>query len=210
MRNSISVLDCNYAGRGAIFELESYEAPFLKERLVGKVFLNDESYEKSFKEFKRYISLIILGHKNVAMTSKSVDIIWHQFIIFTKEYHEFCYKFFGRYLHHVPETSSTPIKVDDRNRIFDAYKDVFNEDAPDVWGIKSNAKYVIEDLIPVKSQYLQDMLETTIIGGLLSFSDFGCRGCEECSGDGEGCKNSIMLDSFNSCDGCTHCHDGTG
>ena len=28
--------------------------------------------------------------------------MWHEFILFTQEYHNFCETFFGNYLHHVP------------------------------------------------------------------------------------------------------------
>lgn len=196
-------------------ELENYDAPFLKERLVGKVFITEDEYEKSFSEFKKYLKLIILGHKNIAMTSRSVDLIWHQFILFTKEYHEFCNRFFGRYLHHVPETESRPIKSEDKNKIFDAYANVFNEEAPQIWGSrKIGDEYIADDLMPLMSPYLDDFSESSFSGGLLSFGNFGCRGCEECSGDGEECKHSIelsniRLSAFDGCDGCTHCHDGT-
>lgn len=38
----------------------------------------------------------------VAMPSKAVDVLWHEFILATHEYHRFCKKAFGYYLHHVP------------------------------------------------------------------------------------------------------------
>lgn len=31
-----------------------------------------------------------------------LDKMWHEFILFTQEYHKFCETFFGSYLHHVP------------------------------------------------------------------------------------------------------------
>lgn len=31
-----------------------------------------------------------------------LDKMWHEFILFTKEYHQFCEEFFGCYIHHVP------------------------------------------------------------------------------------------------------------
>jgi len=40
--------------------------------------------------------------KVIAMPSKIVDDYWHEFILFTREYHEFCMKAFGGYLHHTP------------------------------------------------------------------------------------------------------------
>ena len=31
-----------------------------------------------------------------------LDQMWHEFILHTNEYHQFCNKFFGEYIHHVP------------------------------------------------------------------------------------------------------------
>ena len=38
----------------------------------------------------------------IAMPSRVVDIAWHEFILYTKDYHEFCHRAFGHYLHHNP------------------------------------------------------------------------------------------------------------
>ena len=41
--------------------------------------------------------------KSVAMPSKAVDEAWHEFILMTRDYHAFCRKAFGKYLHHTPK-----------------------------------------------------------------------------------------------------------
>jgi hypothetical protein len=42
------------------------------------------------------------GKKMVAMPSQVVDVAWHEFILFTKNYQKFCHKALGRFLHHTP------------------------------------------------------------------------------------------------------------
>lgn len=42
------------------------------------------------------------GGKMVAMPSQVVDVAWHEFILFTREYKVFCEKALGRFLHHTP------------------------------------------------------------------------------------------------------------
>ena len=42
------------------------------------------------------------GRKYVSMPSQVADDLWHEFILYTKEYAEFCNKAFGRFMHHVP------------------------------------------------------------------------------------------------------------
>jgi hypothetical protein len=45
----------------------------------------------------------------VSMPSQVVDDLWHEFILFTRDYRNFCRNAFGRYLHHTPvEAMSSP------------------------------------------------------------------------------------------------------
>jgi len=38
----------------------------------------------------------------IAMPSQAVDLVWHEFILFTRDYEQFCKKGLGRFLHHTP------------------------------------------------------------------------------------------------------------
>ena len=52
-------------------------------------------------EVLKYLWLI--GKHNQKLTpSLLVDNAWHEFILFTRLYHSFCDKHFGRYIHHSP------------------------------------------------------------------------------------------------------------
>ncbi len=42
------------------------------------------------------------GFKHISMPSQVVDDLWHEFILYTKNYEQFCKKAFGRYMHHTP------------------------------------------------------------------------------------------------------------
>jgi hypothetical protein len=42
------------------------------------------------------------GRKYVSMPSQVADDLWHEFILYTKNYEQFCRKAFGRFLHHTP------------------------------------------------------------------------------------------------------------
>ncbi len=48
-----------------------------------------------------YICNLAKG-KMVSMPSEIVDVLWHEFILFTRAYEDFCKKGLGRFLHHVP------------------------------------------------------------------------------------------------------------
>lgn len=42
------------------------------------------------------------GRRFVSMPSQVVDDLWHEFILYTKNYDQFCRQAFGRFLHHTP------------------------------------------------------------------------------------------------------------
>lgn len=49
-----------------------------------------------------FIAHLMSGNKYVAMPSKAVDDLWHEFILYTRDYKVFCNKAFGEFLHHTP------------------------------------------------------------------------------------------------------------
>ena len=48
------------------------------------------------------------GHQFVAMPSQVADDLWHEFILYTRHYHAFCGKAFGRFMHHTPAVALAP------------------------------------------------------------------------------------------------------
>jgi hypothetical protein len=42
------------------------------------------------------------GRQFVSMPSQVADDLWHEFILYTKNYQQFCGRAFGRFLHHTP------------------------------------------------------------------------------------------------------------
>ena len=49
-----------------------------------------------------FIAYLMSGRKYVAMPSKVADDLWHEFILYTREYDAFCQQAFGGFLHHTP------------------------------------------------------------------------------------------------------------
>jgi hypothetical protein len=67
----------------------------------------EESTTREFAERIMEQALAFLcacaGNLSDALTpSATVDIGWHTFILYTKEYAEFCRRIAGRFIHHVP------------------------------------------------------------------------------------------------------------
>jgi len=122
--------------RGAL----AYEAPFLIEKLIkDHIVANAGEGEVLFTELKRY--LVLTRHDpHIAwqMYSRRVDEVWHQFVLFTREYALFCDQHLAGFAHHSP--SNAPQVASHREsekstfRSFAArYRQVFGHDLPECW-----------------------------------------------------------------------------
>lgn len=45
---------------------------------------------------------------------REIDDMWHTFLLFTKEYQEFCWSYFGYFIHHAPFTEDNKRIVNER------------------------------------------------------------------------------------------------
>lgn len=77
----------------------------LKLRYPG---LTDDQYNVGVSGLKQFF-ICHLNSKNqyIAMPSRFVDEIWHEFILDTKTYSKFSDRAFGKYLHHIPDSCQT-------------------------------------------------------------------------------------------------------
>jgi len=85
--------------------IEGFIFPKAINNKISKVYphLSQEEIDFALESLK---SFFIISHraglKPVAMPSQVVDLAWHEFIIFTKDYEYFCNRAFGQFLHHTP------------------------------------------------------------------------------------------------------------
>ncbi|MBU7319768.1 hypothetical protein [Paenibacillus oleatilyticus] len=80
----------------------------LRKRVLGKYpSMSEAEYEWKLLELKRYF-LMTAVLKEVPMFSEAVDDIWHEMLMFTREYQRFGETLLGATIHHAPHTSGTP------------------------------------------------------------------------------------------------------
>jgi hypothetical protein len=74
--------------------------------------LSNEQIRQIIQGLRDYLALCYLAKGDMLiMPSRIVDEAWHEFILFSREYSEFCPKVFGRFLHHNPTETIAPQKV---------------------------------------------------------------------------------------------------
>ncbi|RHW32071.1 hypothetical protein D1B33_17165 [Lysinibacillus yapensis] len=79
----------------------------VEERVGKENRLKEHEYEWRLMDLKRYFILTSLL-KESPMFSEKVDELWHQMLMFTREYDEFSKKYLGTTLHHRPNVNVEP------------------------------------------------------------------------------------------------------
>ncbi|MEV6683339.1 hypothetical protein AB0N09_41795 [Streptomyces erythrochromogenes] len=122
-----------------------HPAPYLIEKLLKEQIVDSAAEaELLFREVKRYC-VLVHEHpdRSWQMHSLRVDEAWHQFILFTVQYQEFCERFFGRYVHHAPSNAPVPAPATEGSlperptasfpEFKNQYEVLFGQELPDVW-----------------------------------------------------------------------------
>lgn len=88
----------NYRFHPALISKIRHKHPALSDQQLDRVLLGLRDY---------FYICHRANHRMVAMPSQIVDDAWHEFILFTHSYQQFCQKAFGRFLHHTPAEAMT-------------------------------------------------------------------------------------------------------
>jgi hypothetical protein len=122
-----------------VFDALAYEAPFLTEKLVKEQIVETpEEAATLFGEVKRYLILAFTDETvSWEMYSRRVDEVWHQFVLFTREYVAFSTRYFNRYIHHNPGNAPGGTATYATQGTFEGFKhryeEVFGVKLPSVW-----------------------------------------------------------------------------
>lgn len=71
-------------------------------RFTDQFAVNETEAEDIFTETKKFLFLLQQPGIFIPDELLMLDEMWHNFILFTKDYDAFCQHFFGKYLHHLP------------------------------------------------------------------------------------------------------------
>src|SRR3954468_1154439 len=72
----------------------------LEKHRPGLVRKDSALVSRGLRQF--FIAYLMSGRRYVSMPSQVVDDLWHEFILYTREYNRFCQRAFGTFLHHMP------------------------------------------------------------------------------------------------------------
>jgi hypothetical protein len=137
---------------------------------------------KHFDELKHFLVLGVFGPGIRYGMRGQVDDAWHTFLIYTREYADFCDQIAGRFIHHVPEKDS---------------------DGQDADAIKESRESYERTLVDYEKLFGRTPSEE-IWPRLGQGSTSGNSACgTSCSGCGSGCSSC-----GHGCRGCNACNIG--
>lgn len=209
-----NIYDASKRGERELF-IDQYQFP---ESIWSKVklrypHLTEADLVKVRDGLREYFQICNLaGRRMVAMPSQVVDVAWHEFILYTRNYQMFCRDALGRFLHHTPaEAMTDPQQAQagiKRAWRVSCKRAVLDPKAPGhlpvLFAIDSDL--AIEDgyHYHVDCSKLQDKAANN--NSIYCAGHIGCGG--GCAGSSGGCSSDGGVDGCSS--GCSSCGGGCG
>jgi uncharacterized protein (TIGR04222 family) len=103
-------------------------------RLAKENFWTQTFTQKAILEYKKFMYLAAT-HDAMVSPSEIVDVVWHQHLVFTQSYTDFC-TLLGKTVQHVPSTHNRQDAIrfkQAKERTHQLYKSNFGEPAADIW-----------------------------------------------------------------------------
>jgi hypothetical protein len=123
-------------------ETFSYKNKKVVERLEDKLKLKPKDAAQLFKDVLLFLYVCAISKPGQRISPpKAIDDGWHEFLVFTSDYYDFCQKYFGRFIHHSPFTRKQREKAGlgpKKNIARILAQEVHGESLSSNWGKNSN------------------------------------------------------------------------
>jgi hypothetical protein len=88
---------------GSVTQVIRYRNDSVVTRITEELKVTRKIAKKLFTDLKRFLWLAAVSKEKHLVPSPVLDDAWHSFVLFTKDYEDFCNKYFGGFLHHAPQ-----------------------------------------------------------------------------------------------------------
>lgn len=114
-----------------IIQIMSHSLSNISDRVMQKKGWPLSFAKKVEGEYRRFLQLHQKNPTTSLVPSETVDEMWHEHILHTRQYQTYCQDNFGHFFHHNPNDGGSTM---DYNATEDLYRREFGEDPPaDVW-----------------------------------------------------------------------------
>lgn len=94
--------------RAPASEALDYDFDQVVRRYQDKLELSLEEAKELFEDTKKFLYLCGTNRDLRLSPTEALDKGWHEFLMYTKQYREFCNRYFGEVIHHVPRDPENP------------------------------------------------------------------------------------------------------
>ncbi|MFY7786706.1 MAG: glycine-rich domain-containing protein [Thermoflexibacteraceae bacterium] len=151
-------------------EVLQYQNENVTYRFMKAFAVSEEEAEDIFTETKKWLWLCSQSLQDgvrlvVTDDIGVIDEMWHNFILFTKDYDYFCQHYFGEYIHHVPESKANQEATAEKNeeennaamrnileQMFGYIYDKLGEETLVKWYEEYADKYTPENLLKLRTK----------------------------------------------------------
>lgn len=105
-------------------------APLLRKKIDKVSTQHQVDTDELLSEMIKFLNLIHMTNEKLS-PSLIVDLAWHEFILFTRYYNEFCQSHYQRFIHHTPSENSDP-KI--FQKTIELYIKHYNKPPEAIWG----------------------------------------------------------------------------
>jgi hypothetical protein len=115
----------------------AYDNPDIIKKFSTEYNIEFNLSSQYFTELKKFLFLCS-NHSEILAPSAEIDKIWHTFILFTKDYREYCFYFLGKFIDHIPDVKKNEETVAKENYLQNtiiAYENEFADLNNDIWQI---------------------------------------------------------------------------
>jgi hypothetical protein len=109
------------------------ENPLLAKKIVAATDVEKDEAVDILRELIRFLHLVHLTTERLTPSHK-VDMAWHEFILFTKAYADFCTTHFGSFIHHFPDDNKFGNKIGFKKLHYHYEKHLGIKPNPKYWG----------------------------------------------------------------------------
>jgi hypothetical protein len=93
----------------AMASIGSLDLSAVKRKVVEEKGWSDEIAAYAELRYRRFLCMRLLNTPLVLVPPPDIDAVWHQHILFTREYARDCEKLFGMFLDHTPATGDVRV-----------------------------------------------------------------------------------------------------
>lgn len=124
--------------------IERFDLSSVRQQLALKhsAHIPAEEADTVIRELKRFLSLVLLVPEpeyDIFVPALKVDLAWHEFILHTSLYRDFCTNHIGRFIDHNPDVSRAVARAKAAGQVFYYTKQrlqhFYGPTPPFIWGI---------------------------------------------------------------------------